>query len=155
MAIVGKNNKTTSGFFEGCHFIVELGVLSQSRKKDIFNSIEVNGGIVDFVISKKVYPLHTFLNIYNKSSMPYTTHSITKHNTKSTCRQLMSSPMKLLSCPTSSRVPVHMAVSWYPRSTSLLVLMLAGVLMNGATLSLGKQYVHYYFYSIYVSISAR
>lgn len=61
MAIVGiKSNKTErSGFFEGCRFIIELGVISQSKKKEFHQSIEANGGTIDFVVSKKVLPSNT------------------------------------------------------------------------------------------------
>jgi hypothetical protein len=61
MAVVGKNSKAkATGFLEGCHFIVELGVLSQIKKKEIFSSLEAHGGVLDFVISKKVFTLPAF-----------------------------------------------------------------------------------------------
>eukprot|EP00026_Physarum_polycephalum_P002983 Phypoly_transcript_02992.p1 GENE.Phypoly_transcript_02992~~Phypoly_transcript_02992.p1 ORF type:complete len:821 (+),score=244.04 Phypoly_transcript_02992:128-2590(+) len=66
MAIVGKNKTKATGYFEGCRFLVELGIISQSKKKEIISSIEINGGVLDFVVSKKT--THVITNEASASS---------------------------------------------------------------------------------------
>jgi hypothetical protein len=58
MAIFGKSNTKAkpTGFWEECRFVIELGLISHSSKKEFAVTIESNGGIVDFAISKKVLP---------------------------------------------------------------------------------------------------
>jgi hypothetical protein len=72
MAFGGKGKApVVDGFFAGTHFFIELGVISLPKKKEIISNIENNGGVIDFVISKKVCS-HLSITLHHPhSSIPH------------------------------------------------------------------------------------